>query len=86
MTKQIEHFLPNFPIEGNNPFVALPTTLFSPTRVTYKDTLHVFKTLYVSHGKQWTTLISFFYTCNAMGKNPIFLEQKQHLNNFLIIA
>ena len=21
-----------------------------------------------------------------MGKNPIFLEQKQHLNNFLILA
>ena len=24
-----------------------------------KDILHVFKTLYVSHGRQWTNLISF---------------------------
>ena len=28
----------------------------------------------------------FFYPCNAMGNNPIFLEQKHHLNNFLTLA
>ena len=37
-------------------------------------------------GNNGLTSFLFFSTCDAMGNYPIFLEQKQHLNNFLSLA